>query len=951
MRIIGGTSAFAISAALSLASHPAFAQQSGGVTDTETRPASAANGDARNDDEDVIIVTGTSIRGISPVGSSAVTISRDDLADSGHSNPVDVLRELPQIQGLGYDETPKIAQNGFGNLQRGSTINIRGIGSNATLLLIDGRRIAPTGNVFSFTEANQLPVAAIERIEVIADGASAIYGSDAVAGVVNYIPRRRFSGVEVQARGTLSDGYSGWGGSIVTGMDWESGGFVVAYDHDYRSEMRSGESPYLRQDLRPLGGPDTRINGSFSVSSAAPGNILVPRGSVNPVYPTAGNFDIYGVNPGNSGMLTVDDLTLNSANLVDTSDYSTFLPKTTRNQISLVGEQELASWLKFSMIAYYNRRESTLNGFPRARGGVFTLPASSPFYISDIPGVAPGAPLAVAVSNLKDARTTESYATDQSYQGAFNLTADITEQWRADVGVNLSRGRNCANCVPEFSTNVDLFALQAAINSGAYNPFSSEPADEAVLQQILPSGFDRNRSNLDQYTMRLDGPLFALPGGEVKLALGAEYLELTQFRTAIGIKATSDVPSAFASRNIKAAYAELYLPIVGFDNAMPLIEELSLDLAIRTEDYSDAGSTTNPKIGVSWTITDGLKLRGAWGTSFRAPNLIENNPQFFSRVGTISVNNFSGDPAIGLTNPSTNQTTVLNVAGSSAALVPETATNYSFGLDFEPAIAPGLRASLTYYNIHYKDQIIGLQSFLSQFLATPENRAFYAPYIEPAIQPATCVNGDRSTYNPAYLPALELPTVSPISEADLCSSRAILYSRNANASDVQQDGLDFQLTYPFDAGNSSFLFSTSFTKILTNDVQVVAGGATIDGRDIINYPVSFRGRASMRWALGGLSVTPTVNYVGSYTNDLPIVIDGIRQDPSKVPAWTTVDLAVSYDFDGMAGWSDDLVVTANIRNLFDANPPLVFSANGNGMDSQNANPFGTIANLTVIKRF
>jgi iron complex outermembrane receptor protein len=958
MRLIGGTAL-----ALVLV-QPAFAQDVAAEPEIKAPPAAGGLPSADpqvevdptrqvegGEDASDIVVTGTSIRGISAVGSSTVSVSRDQLETSGRSSPVDILREIPQVQGLGFDDSPRVGQNGNGNLQRGSTVNLRGLGSNATLLLIDGKRVAPTGNVFSFTEANQLPVSAIERIEVIADGASAIYGSDAVAGVVNYITRKRFDGVEVSARGTATEGYSQWGASIVAGKSWDTGSIVVAYDHDQRGEMLFGDSPFLRQDLRRFGGPDNRIR-TNTATTGTPGNIVVPRATNNPLLPTAGRFDYYGVRPGSSSVgLTPADLLLNQPNLADTADYTSYLPKTKRHQVSLTAEQELAEGVTLSVLAFYNRRNSTLHSF--AQSGVRTLPATSPYYITGIPGVAPGTPLTVAFSFLKDIGAGETKIFDEQYQGAATLRADLWGGWRGEAGVNLSRNRNCANCIDPLNNNVDPITLQAALNNGSYNPFSSTPASEAVLLQILPGAFDRNRSGLDEYTLRFDGPLFELPGGEVKAAVGASYLKLTQWRSAIGVRATSDVPLASADRNIKAAYAELFVPVVGGDFTLPLVQRLMLDLAIRTEKYSDVGSTTNPKIGATWDVVDGLSIRGAWGTSFRAPNLIENNPAFFSRVGVNTISNLSGDPTIGLTNAATNQTNVLNVTGSNPDLVPETATNYSFGVDVEPRFLPGFKASVTYYNVNYKDQITGLQTFGATYLASAGNRALYAPYIVPAIQPAGCVNGTRATYNPLYLDALGRPTVSVIDESNICSARAITYTQNTNAASVVQDGIDVIANYMFEAGENKVNVSGSFTKVLNNKVQIVEGGPTIDGRDIINYPISARGRGSITWKRGPLSVIPAVNYTGSYTNNLPIAFGGVTLPVTKIDAWVTYDLTLAFNFAEAtsADWASGMNVSLNLRNLTNEAPPVVLSANGNGFDPQGANPFGTIGTLQLTKRF
>ena len=221
----------------------------------------------------------------------------------------------------------------------------------------------------------------------------------------------------------------------------------------------------------------------------------------------------------------------------------------------------------------------------------------------------------------------------------------------------------------------------------------------------------------------------------------------------------------------------------------------------------------------------------------------------------------------------------------------------------------------------------------------------------PAIQPAGCVNGDRSTYNPAYLPALGRPTVATIDESNLCSARAIVYTQNANAADVRQSGIDVSADYQFDIGAHHFILASSFTKILHNWTQIVAGGPVIDGRDIINYPVSLRGRGSFTWHTGPLTVTPAFDYVGPYTNNLPIAVNGVTQPITRIHSWTTFDLTASFNFDGMAPWSKGLNVSLNIFNITDKAPPIVLSANGNAMDTQNANPFGTIATLQITKKF
>ena len=906
-----------------------------------------------------VVVTGTSIRGVSAVGSKAIVLGEEELKLTGYNNPIEVLRNLPQVQGLGYDEVPHIAQNGQANVQRGTTISLRGLSSSATLLLIDGRRIAVTGNVTSFTEANQLPVSFIQRVDVVADGASAIYGSDAVAGVVNYITRKSFEGIEATARYTTNSGYDQYGGSIVMGRNWDlgsmgPGGVVFAFDHDHRSPMLQGHSRFLKQDLRPLGGPDNRIR-TNQATSAAPGNIIVP-GPTNTTLPTAGAFTYYGVPPGYSGTgLNGSALLLNQPNLLDAADYTDHLPLTERNQASLNINQEIAEGFSVYYQGYVNRRKSKILGL--IQSGIVTVPANSPFYIPNVPGLAAGAAETVSFSFLKDIGRgvigLGGGVLTTSTGHTVGAKKDLWGDWRGETIFTSSFARTCANCIPALNGNVFAAQLQAAVNDGSYNPFNPNAASPATLARFLVEGSDRNRSLQNQTSLRLDGSLFELPAGKVRVALGGEHIFISQARSSIGIKATSDTVGAFGSRKIDALYGEVFLPVVGPDMNVPLVRSLDLDLALRAEKYSDFGKTTNPKVGMVWGIVDGLKVRGSWGTSFRAPALTEASTKFFSSVGILSVANGANDPAIPLSNTATRQTFVLRLAGSNPELTPEEAENVTFGVDFEPTFAPGLRLSGTYYKVSYDNQIVGLQTVSTTFLSNAVNRALYAPYITVASQPATCVAGNRATYNPIYAAAFGEPSLVQPDEANACALRALFTARNTNAASTVQDGLDLQASYVLETDIGRFNFGLDATYILNNRIKVVASAPEVDGLDRINYPISKRGRASVGWTRSGLTANLAVNYIGSYTNDLPITIAGVTRPIRKVPAWGTLDGALVYQTEREEGWLSGVRLSLNIQNILDRDPPTVLSTNVNagGADIQTHSVLGRIVSMQISKAF
>src|SRR5262245_58114803 len=181
--------------------------------------ASAVAADPTTLDE--VVVTGTSIRGVAAVGSPSMELDREEMAATGLTTSGDLARSLPQVLSLGADESRLAgAQDAAANTTRTSAINLRGIGNEATLLLLNGRRLAPNGVIKALYDPNQIPSAAIERMEVVVDGASAVYGSDAVAGVVNLITRKKFDGAETSARYGSGDGIDQKIFSQSYGMTW-----------------------------------------------------------------------------------------------------------------------------------------------------------------------------------------------------------------------------------------------------------------------------------------------------------------------------------------------------------------------------------------------------------------------------------------------------------------------------------------------------------------------------------------------------------------------------------------------------------------------------------------------------------------------------------------------------------------------------------------------------------
>lgn len=921
---------------------------------TAEQPASAD--DATDQD---IIVTGTNISGVKPVGSQTLAIDRSQVLATGYTNVNDVLQTLPQVQNNPNSggSGPVYRQGGTsgygGNSTQGSAINLRGLGTSATLTLVDGRRVVPSGAASTFTESIQIPVAALERIEVVSDGNSAIYGSDAISGVINYVLRKRFDGLEVSGRDTFDRYHNVWGGSITAGKSWGTGNIIVTYDHEDRRPFANGRSKFLRRDLTPLGGLDSRANNA-TLGVSSPALIVGGNGVPYSYYSIPGD-----TRPGIAfGQLT------QGANLVDQSDYTDFLGRQKRNQAAVFFNQDLAPSLSMYVESFYTKRDTSSRSYGNSRvGNNLLVCQGSPYYVSGAPASASaanadcGGALAqtVAVNPITffgGPSVTKNPTETISVTGG--ITGHLPNKWNVDTYFTYAHDSTCGIC--NFDNNANGAALAAEITAGRINPYQSTPLTAAQYGTFLGTNTQFSYNTFVDSVVKLDGPLFSLPGGEVRTAFGGELAYNRQHlrngsnnafeanRTNNSFAITND---STTHRSTASVFAELFVPLVGEGMNVPLVQELNIDAAVRYDNYSDFGGTTNPKIGATWTVTDFLSVRGSWGTSFRAPALTDTNPQNYSSavIGLPFANN-SGRSDIALLYPGFSSTYLL--LGANRDLRPETATTWSAGFDVKP-VGSGFKFSATYYKTRYANQIIGQNVGL--FLSNPQNAALYSQYITPVSNPASCVNGNPATYDPVlarFIAANPALYNTPVLSA--CTVGVILDARSANAATTAQDGLDFQASYQFETGIGRWNLGASLTKILNQSLQQVAGGATVDVLDTYYYPVSLRGRGQVSWAFGGFGVNAFFNYTGSYTNTIPIT--GRAQ--SKVPSWKTVDVGLSYAVPKESGVLGGLRLSANLQNLTNEDPPLVLTQAGNNygaFDPSNANIFGRIVTFQVTKAF
>lgn len=960
----------------------------------ETVQATKADEDAEGKDAEdrTIVVTGTNIRGVAPVGAAPSVVSRQAIEESGMSQASDILRLLPQVQtnSAFIDQPLQANPNGIqtggfvtSNETRGSAVDLRGLGPNATLVLVDGRRQLPGGTTESFVEANRVPPSALERIEVVTDGASAIYGSDAVAGVINYITRKDFQGLEMSGRYTLNDTQRQWGLSATGGVKWNldgrAGNIIVSYDFNKRGLVTGADNPRFGADQTRYGGNNavyaagttpTPAGAGFYYANLCPnstdalflGTCYQIPGFANLGPPIARYFDIPA---GTTGRPAASPMLAFPTNTQSSDPFRTFQAAQKTHSLNVFFNQELNSSL--TAYAQFNGTLRQTNQLNYTFTNV-TVTSQSPFFPL-FSGTAPSSVIVPLHGFPLRTRQSESY--DDSI--TLGLKAELGGDWQGEAYVTRATARFSPGADSAASRAPSQAALSRLALRGEFNPFVNAPVPQDVLNATTYQGSEdlggRSNAKSWDYVLKFNGPAFSIPGGDVRMAAGVEYSTFENnyvLSDAITTCSTETTPTAArctlayradpirsgsASRKVIALFGEVHVPLVGAENEMSFIRRLNLSLAARWENYSDFGSTFNPRAGINWAVNDDLTLRGSWGKSFRAPNLTEISASSLPYVFT-NPDNRSGTPI---------NTIQLTVNGANPGLRPETATNWSFGFDYNPAYLSGLRLSTSFYKVSYKNKIVTQP--VTRFLEAA-TAGIYAPYVTdvPAPYPYPgCDPANPATYHPLVAAVMTTPPNFEQNPGDICRVRTILDGRWQNAASVSQTGLDFNASYTWDMGPNNFSVGLNFTKIFSLKERLTAAGplTTPEPLNRIYMPLDFRARGNIRWARGAFSANLAINYTPGYLNDvgfiqvfLPPTANAAPLAPSRVPSWTTADLSLAYRFkqDGILSGTR---LGLNIQNITDADAPVVLSGTSlnTSYDGRVHNPFGRTFNFQITKAF
>jgi iron complex outermembrane recepter protein len=908
---------------------------------------SAQAQDASEVNDNEIVVTGTLIRGIAPGGSQTIGVSEEKIESIGAANTSDLVSAIPQAGTFNQVVAIRGSSN-FSLAVNRPILRYLGFQSSSTastLLLVDGHRLPGMGIQQSSPDVDAIAVGAIERVEVVTDGGSATYGSDAVGGVMNFITRKTFDGVEVKGSYGFGHDIEIFNAGVTAGTAWETGSAYVSYDFSHHDELFGRDRTWSRSLNWPLSaaaaGDPNYAGGAFDIGS-----------SVNCATP---NIFFSNTNT----RVGLPALTAAGTNRCDNTEHSTFYPRETKHSVLGSLYLEPADNLSFRVKAYYVHRRNVSDGGPLT--GDFTVPKTlldgvtpNPVYIP-VPGQN-GAPCRIGGVDLLCQTAQISFApllgvsTPQvGVMEAWGITPtvkyDVGGGWQVNALFNYGRGKNTFD-----GQLINASPIGAA--AFTFNPYNlSAPGNAAPLATAL-DWFQYGRATHDLYNARViaDGPLFRAPGGDLRVAIGAEWMKesistfVTRSATRASINAAAD---AKVSRDVWSVFGEINLPIVGEENRGDGIYGLSVTASGRYDHYSDFGSTFNPKIGVNFEPVEWLRLRGNWGKAFQAPGMSdlasvllgENvNPlpttlrPFFDPATPVPV--------------SGNNAWIIAVGGAKPGLQPQKATTWSVGFDIRP-VGSSFAAGLTYYNIDFKGAItiapINLPTFYKNFA---NNVVLYPAGNQAMLDYFNEITSNISAASRANL----LATVGGASCATtqvascLANVYAVMDGRTINQSVVKTDGLDFYLRYTHPTSFGDVYLDVNGNYILSLQQGGPTGVLDVNGIDP-NHKFSMATTvgahignltAQVTWMTNdGFNVTPTAG--------------NLQQ--SRVKGFNLFNLFFKYDVPGDSVIARDLSFTLHVDNVFDVDPPLLRGLSNSVFGAGNGFTLGRVFKIGVSKRF
>lgn len=866
----------------------------------------AQEGTEIKEEVEIISITGSRIKRQSETPSPVQDLDFEALNQTGSMSLGEVLQELPSVGS-------SLNGNGSSGTSHGSSsLNLRNLGANRSLVLVNGHRWvngAGTRGFRDFVDMNTIPQAIVNRVEVLQDGATAIYGADAIAGVVNIYTHSDYVGTSVKTY----YGQSSEGDRKTANVDFLWGKDIGDSNLMFAASY-TDQKPVYTQDRELTAVP---LNG---LTSATPEGLFRESGLQDVL-----DFDIP------SGGITRDAGD-------DGSDIDNWRGVTSDDKYNryynnyVVGPSKRTALYGQALVpfdnvnvqieALYNKRESDQQFSP----ALSAVRGSRDFIIANDPSVNPfgvefsGSDFRHSSFIMENGYRVNDQNVETTRLG-IGIDGELNDNWSWDGYASWAQNKG------EFTSNNQMHLDKLALGLRAcdasdieedvsdleigcvpvnlFNPLTAE-----MVSYINFTGHDKNKASQVDFTLNATGTLFELPAGDLAMAVGIEYRKekgedipdsiigsaprINSYRT------TSSSPrlGTIGEYDLKEAYAEFSIPLL---DGEPLAEYLELSLATRFSDYSTFGNTTNSKAGLLYTPVEGLSFRATWAEGFRAPSILElfegQRVTFNAVTDPCATDNTlpgcTGVPA----NYEQDDSNVQITTGGNHLLQPETSENTSVGIIYIPAYIDDFSVTVDWYNIDISNTIseFGSQNILD--LCAYQNR------------------------NCEVISRNKLGEIENIIDGPV----------NLNSTSVS--GMDVVMQYAIDNQSGDWNFSANFSKLdeLT-EVATLSDGSTVE-QDLVgtaasreSYP-EWRGAISANWKQNDWFAAYSARYIGETT-------EMVSNEPRGISSVTYHNISGGYHF------NNGLSLKLGINNLADKQPPSSLTNTNINFDQNTYNPVG-----------
>lgn len=883
---------------------------------------------------DEIVVTGSRIAtNASQLAAHVLRLTAEDLEVTGENTLEGALAQLPQNI---YGTSPTGAAvpgatnfNGAQNITGGSTINLRGLGSAASLVLVNGHRIGKSGVFGGASDITGIPLSAVEEVQIMLDGASSIYGSDAVGGVVNIILKNNFQGNSIAVEGGFPDqgGFQETTVNLAKGFDWETGHLGAFYEYFDRTNLEAADRPDFITNTR-FGSPASVRGGPlFYVYQGRNLSIAQLRTEFGLVNPTAAQLAARGITLIRDSILPLGDgnnLNVNQfvpiptlgsianspwANSNETGVGISLLPAQRRHSLQLVLTEKLSDKFTVNATAYYSNR--------------LTHAESGPFdFTSPIPASNPRNPFGTEI--------TTSWRIS-SLPNRYYETKQEVARWNVELVGDLGRGwtwsyaggQNVDNIDSKFyNTQIQTVGvvgspatlynslLAQGLNLLAGDIVAANPA-ELLAQLVRPEALPIEARNEETFLKTyVAGNLFKLPGGHVRLAAGAEWRKETLdtfsatpvSATGFGSGANASTPDTrfgydrvAVERVQKSGYLESIIPLVGEENEIPVVRELTLTAAGRYDSYENIGSDTTWSAGLIWKPISSLAVKVNDSSSFVVPTPKEAlSPTRYTYYAPDVIIPYL--PIVDTQGNPTGQFVNLggSISGGNPDLEPETARGLTAGLQWNPQFVSGLALGVTWYRTEYSNRI-----------------GSAAPLV--------------------FVQGQDWDSIPRVQFDDY--GRLIEDVRAGNAASLTVSGYDYQVLYDLDSDWGRWTATANVSYLQKADLVNLPGQAPVNQVDTVTVQSTqvlpkYRYAASLAWRKNGISVSlssTTTSETTSTGSDRNIGLITRNTKPALI-----TNLVANYDLSRSpffeSKWLKSSTVSFRVLNLFADRPTYVKTA-------------------------